>query len=634
MKRRTFVQALAMTSASLRAVGGGRGNERPNVLWLTSEDDNVSWIGCYGNPNATTPNVDRLAKEGFQYMNAFASAPVCAPSRSTWITGINAVSMGTHPMRSRYAIPHDKIRYYPDFLKDAGYYVANYPKTDYNIGGRNDKACWDNPGPPDWEALKRNQPFFQVINAGQSHESQAKHGLENTRHDPAKVKLRAYHPDLPIIRKNYARYLDCVENMDTFVGKQLKKLEEMGLADDTIVIHCSDHGGVLPRSKRYIFQSGLHSPLIVRIPGKYRHLWPAEKPGAKIDRLVSFVDMPKTWLAIANAEIPDYMQGRVFLGPRSEPEPEYHYAFRGRMDERIENARVVCTKRFLYLRDYMPYVPWMQKLLYLWEMPAAKAWDDYVKAGKANETQSRFFRPKGWTEELYDMKTDPDNVNNLIDDPEYAEVARKMRAGLRSKQIETVDAGLMPESEVCKLAHENRTTIYEMARNPRLYSTERLLDAADIALARDRANAKELKRMLADAHVGIRYWGMVGAFLLGAKKAGLAGLNDESHEIRALAAWLCVKTGEREKGLDCLRKLLEQSTYATLSVLNVLDWMGDAASPLAPVVRDMKHEQHEIYGRYAGGMLEQEKRMRRIVLEKYGIDASFLTGSARKKRKK
>jgi arylsulfatase A-like enzyme len=178
--------------------------------------------------------------------------------------------MGTQNMRSRYPIPHGEIKYYPDILRANGYYCANYPKTDYNIGGRPDKACWDNPGPVDWEALKKHQPFFQVINCGMSHESQAKYRLDKTRHSPDDVVLHKYHPDDPTIRKNYARYYDCVANMDGFEAKQLKALEEAGLAENTIVIYCSDHGGVLPRSKRFLFDSGLHSPLIIRIPEKFK----------------------------------------------------------------------------------------------------------------------------------------------------------------------------------------------------------------------------------------------------------------------------------------------------------------------------------------------------------------------------
>ena len=281
-RHRTSIVGAAAILLSLFIVPGGRGDEisgrpagRPNILWLTSEDNHVRWIGCYGNPYAETPNIDRLAEDGFRYLHCYANAPVCAPSRSTWITGLHALSTGTHHMRSRREIPHDRIPYYPDLLKKSGYYVGNDKKTDFNIGGREDGSCWDNPGKVDWKALKEHQPFFQIINTTQSHESKAHGSVDNTRHSPDDVRLSAYHPDLPDVRKTYAKYHDAVTRMDADIGAALQKLEEMGLAEDTVVIYNSDHGGVMPRSKRYLFNSGLHCPLFVRIPQKYRHLWPA-----------------------------------------------------------------------------------------------------------------------------------------------------------------------------------------------------------------------------------------------------------------------------------------------------------------------------------------------------------------------
>ncbi|MCF7817216.1 MAG: sulfatase [Kiritimatiellales bacterium] len=588
MQRRCFIQTGAVAVAGIAAAKAAVA-ERPNILWLTSEDDNVGWVGCYGNPHAETPNIDKLAAEGFQYMHAYANAPVCAPSRSTWITGIHAISMGTHPMRSRYEIPHGLIKYYPDHLRANGYYCGNTPKTDYNIGGRDDKECWNNPQKVDWAALKQKQPFFQVINSNASHESKAQGDVENTLHDPADTQLRKYHPDLPDVRKNYAKYHDAMKTMDAEIGASLQALEAAGLAGNTIVVQCSDHGGVMPRSKRFLFDSGLHCPLIIRIPEKFKALWPAEKTGMKIDRLVSFIDMPKTWLSLTGSNVPGTMQGTIFLGPHTEPEKEFHFAFRGRMDERIDNARAVCDKQFLYIRNYMPYVPWMQHLNYLWKMKATVAWDEYVTAGKASEVEARFFAPKRWTEELYDNRKDPDNVDNLIQNPEYRVVAARMRAGLRSWQETIFDAGLMPESEMVKRAAANHTTIYEMVRNPKLYNLPALINAADVALAKSSMTFPMLMQMIKDPDCGIRYWGAVGCFLVTAKPDGIdALLEDESHEVRAMAAWLLIKTGEKEKGLACMEKMLKEKSYATLSVLNIIDWMGDDGQTLIPLVQTLK----------------------------------------------
>lgn len=213
----------------------------PNILWITSEDNSADWLSCYGNPYSDTPNIDKLAKQGFQYMNCYANAPVCAPQRSTWITGVNAVSMGTHNMRSSYSIP-EEIRYYTESLRQNGYYLGNFKKMDYNIN-RDSEATWNSLKAPNWDTLKNSQPFFQVINLGSSHESRAFGDVYNTDHDPAKTKLRDFHPDVPGMRENYAHYHDAIRKMDSEVGINIKKLEEMGLAENTIVIYVSDHGG-------------------------------------------------------------------------------------------------------------------------------------------------------------------------------------------------------------------------------------------------------------------------------------------------------------------------------------------------------------------------------------------------------
>ena len=579
--------------------------ERPNILWLTSEDNSIDWVGCYGNSNAKTPNIDQLAADGFQYMHAYASAPVCAPSRSTWITGINAISMGTHPMRSRYNIPHDLIAYYPDLLRANGYTVGNDKKTDYNIGGRPDADCWDNPKKVNWATLKQQQPFFQVINTTLSHESRAFGSIEQTKHDPAHTTLRAYHPDIPDMRKNYARYHDAVARMDAAIGASLQALEAAGLADNTIVIYNSDHGGVLPRSKRFLFSSGLHCPLIVRIPEKYKALWPADQPGTPIERIVSFVDMPKTWLSLTGSEIPVALQGTIFLGNATEPEPEYYHAFRGRMDERNDNARAIGDQQYLYIRNYMPYTPWMQQLSYLWKMKATQAWVAHVASGRASEVEARFFQPKGWTEELYDTRNDPDNVVNLASNPEFELVLARMRTKLRAWQLQVHDSGLLPESEMVKRAAEHRTTIYQMVRNPALYDLPALLDAADLALVEDASNLPKLKKLLDQSDCGLRYWGMVGCFLLNDVETARPALTDDSHEVRAMAAWLLVKNGEQEAGLACLKAMLQDHSYATLKILNILDWMDhDEAAALIPFVKQLKLKNYE-------------ERMQQVLVQKF-----------------
>ena len=549
-------------------------NNRPNILWITSEDNNVNWVGAYGNDHVQTPNIDRLAFEGFKYTEVYSNAPVCAPSRSTWITGIYANSTGTQHMRSRNLIPHNKISYYPDILKEHGYYVGNANKTDYNIGGRDDKDCWDNPDSLNWGALKKRQPFFQIVNFYESHESRAQGSLENIDYDFNNVKLRAYHPDLEIIRKNYAKYHDAVSRMDNKVGEVIKNLKDNGLYENTIVIYCSDHGGVMPRSKRYLYNSGIHCPLIIRIPDAFSNLWPNQKVGSSINRLVSFIDMPKTWLSLAGVKAPDYYQGNIFLGEERESENKYHFAFRGRMDERYDEARCVHNKHFLYIKNYMPWAPWIQHLEYQWKIKAQVAWEEHVLLGKASEVQYTPFYPKTNIEELYDMKNDPDCIHNLIGNTEYKEISHELRLALREWQLDIHDTGLLLESEMNKRAKQNNLTVMEMAQDRNLYPLNKLINAADLALSGLPHNKKDLHHLIMHSDPGLRYWGAIGLFRIGDYSSAESLSNDVSDEVKAIGAWMLICDERYEDGLNILFSMLENNSDASLFILNVLDWTG------------------------------------------------------------
>ena len=573
-------------------LGGANAAEKPNILWITSEDNGVSWISCYGGKNTKTPAIDQLAKEGFRYLYCFDNAAVCAPTRSCWITGMYGISNGTQPMRSRNEIPHDKIPYYPDLLKKAGYHTSNPGKTDYNIGGRDDYEAWDlgktkgngKRSPYGWKARKEGQPFFCVYNTTTSHESKAHGAVNQVKNDPAKMTLFSYHPDLPVIRKNYAKYADAVERMDGDVAKCIATLKKDGLYEDTIIIYNSDHGGVMARSKRFLYASGVHCPLIVRIPEKYKHLYPADKPGSTVERLVSFVDMPKTWLSLAGAEIPDTFQGRVFLGKGAEAEPMHHLGFRERADERLDHVRLMRDKRFAYHKNYMPFAPAGQHLAYLWKAPATPAWEKHHRDGKTDEVTGRFFRPRV-SEEFYDNESDFDNVKNLIKDPKHQARISELKAALREKQLELFDSGLLPEGMRMRRAKENSMTIYEMVRNKKLYPLESYLDAADKALVRDAKNLDDFVKAMSDQDEGVRWWAVVGLHLLekdatSAKATLKKALKDDFHEVRMMAAWSLVKLGDYTQAMACLNDLLFKSTTNEMMLHNVLDWMGEPAFPL------------------------------------------------------
>ena len=300
--------------------------DKPNILWITCEDISP-YLGCYGNKEALTPNIDKLSEIGIRFTHAYANAPVCAVARSTILSGMYASTLGTHHMRSRPLLPPD-TPVYPKILRDAGYYCTNNSKTDYNSNlEREKKQIWNDTGnKAHWKNRPEGKPFFSVFNITITHESQLsteniKKYLERwqipkkTRVNPGDIALPPYHPDLPEIRQDWARLHDLITLMDSEVGKMLKEIEDAGLADNTIVFFYSDHGGQLARAKRFIYNVGTQVPLIVHLPKKWQYL-SKQKPGKTSDELVSFIDFPKTILSITNCEVPDKMQGTVFLGDK------------------------------------------------------------------------------------------------------------------------------------------------------------------------------------------------------------------------------------------------------------------------------------------------------------------------------
>ncbi|HUG93472.1 MAG TPA: sulfatase, partial [Planctomycetaceae bacterium] len=316
-----------------------RAPSRPNILWISCEDTGVQ-LGCYGDDYATTPNLDRFAAQGVLFENCFTHSGVCAVARSGLITGMYPISIGSQHMRSRI-VPPPYVKCFPEYLRAAGYWCTNRSKTDYNFDPP--LTAWDENSPQsrDWRGRAPGQPFFSVINLTVSHESQIRANFRGLKHDPGKVKLPPYIPDTPLTRRDRARYYDIVSEMDRQAGEILQRLEDDGLADETIVFFWGDHGEGLPRGKRWIYDSGIHVPLIVRWPGTI-------EPGSRREDLVCFLDFAPTMLSLAGVDPPAHMQGQVILGGKQAPPREYVFAHRDRMDETYDLIRAVRDRRFKY----------------------------------------------------------------------------------------------------------------------------------------------------------------------------------------------------------------------------------------------------------------------------------------------
>jgi len=559
---------------------------RPNILWITSED-NGPHLGCYGDSYARTPHLDALAARGMIYLNVWSNAPVCAPARTTIISGVYPTSTGAEHMRS-VVDPPPFLRMYPQLLRRAGYYCTNNSKEDYNL--KKPGRVWDaSSSRAHWKNRRPGQPFFAVFNHTVTHESQIRKRPHTPRHDPAKVHVPAYHPDTPEVRRDWAQYYDKISEMDALAGKNLQELQEAGLAEDTIVFYYGDHGPGLPRCKRSAINSGLRVPLIVYIPPKYRRLAPKDyTPGGKSERLVSFIDLAPTVLSLAGVRPPEWMQGRAIMGPFEQPEPDYLFGFRGRMDERIDLCRSIRDGRYVYMRNFMPHRPHGQHSAYMFQTPTTQVWKRLFDEGKLTPAQAAFWQPKA-PEELYDLQTDPEEVNNLAGSPEHQEILQRMRAALHAHMLATRDVGLLPEGEMH--ARARGSSPYEYGHDREHYPLERILRTAELASRLDMTDMPELLGALTqDADSAVRYWAAMGVLMrgpsavLGALRELRQVLKDESPHVRIVVGEALGRFGEPsdlEAALPVLLELAnlrENGLYVSVSALNAIDALGPKAA--------------------------------------------------------
>ncbi len=582
--------AAAMLVVSMPAAGA----ELPNILWITCEDTGPE-LGCYGDKYAETPNLDRLASRGMRYLHAWSNAPVCAPARTTIISGVYPTSTGAEHMRSLVSMP-GFMKMYPQLLRERGYYCTNNNKEDYNL----DKPgkVWDeSSGRAHWKNRRIGQPFFAVFNILVSHESQIRVRPHTLKHDPARAPVPAYHPDTPEVRHDWAQYYDKVTEMDAQAGKRLRELEDAGLGDKTIVFFYGDHGSGMPRSKRWPYNSGLHVPLIVHFPEKLRHLAPKEYvAGGASDRLVSFVDLAPTLLSLAGVRPPEWMQGHAFLGEFEEPPQPHLYGFRGRMDERCDMVRSVHDGRYVYVRNYMPHLIYGQYLDYMFQTPTTQVWKRLYDEGKLSPPKAYFWEPKP-AEELYDLQTDRDEVHNLVGSPEHQETLQRLRQAHGEHVLKIRDVGFLPESEQHRRAAG--TTMYEMGHDAQKYPLERILAMAELASSRKPGVTALLQQGLKDGDSGVRYWAAMGLLIRGRDAVGAArddlrsALSGPSPSVRVVAARALGQFGSDEDlalALPVLKTLAppdKNGAYVSIEALNAIDALGGKAAGLAEFLAAM-----------------------------------------------
>jgi len=575
---------VSVVAALLFAVVSANG-DKPNILWITAEDICPN-LGCYGDPDAVTPNLDKFAAQSVRYVNCFSVHPCCSPSRSCLATGVYPTRLGTFQHRGKMWVNPELGKCFPTLLRAAGYYTFNgsrggTSKLDYNFEPK-DKP-WDKIGSKEieWRHRAASQPFFGQINFGCTHQSQyGQRKLTLRVHNPATIRVPPYHPDTPAVREIWAEYHNRITQMDEQFGALLKMLDDDGLADDTIVFFFGDNGQGIPGGKVWLWDQGPHVPLIIRFPTKWKHL----SPGRVSDRLVSFLDFAPTVLSLAGVEISRYMQGVAFLGPKSGKPRRYVHAARDFHDSAdFDTSRMVRDARFHYIRNFMPHIGW-DAIQYSWQKAPfmLEEWRQLAEAGKlkADTRQACFFRRTKPVEELYDTQTDPFQMQNLAADPAHQETLGRMRAECVRWMIENRDLGLLSQYEL--YVRSEKDSPFEMGADPTRNPIRQLFVAANVT------KLPQLCALLKADDGAVRRWGALGLLALRKKAAPatealVAALRDSSPDVRMTAAEALCGLGQADVAMPVLIELLShESRIIRNETLLAICRIGPAAKPALP----------------------------------------------------
>lgn len=460
-------------SQTVRAQADRSGADRPNILWLIAEDMGPE-LGAYGQANVRTPHLDSLATQGMLFTHAFTTSPVCSPSRSALNTGMYQFTIGAHEHRSHRPddpspYPHplpEGVEIVSDWLRHAGYVTGNI--TDFPEGVSFDgtgKTDWNfsYEGRPfdtaEWTELTHHRPFYGQVNFALTHRGDQWNRADELIANPAapdEVDVPPYYPDHPVVRENWAQYLNSVMALDQRVGQVLGQLRRSGVADSTIVVFLADHGRAMPRGKQWPYDSGLQVPLIVYVPPGLDG--PAGyEAGTRSDRLVSGIDIPATTLAMAGVPDPPTMQGEVFLGPDRDAPRSFVFGGRDRGDETVDRVRTIRSRRYRYIRNYNPGRPFFQTNRYkLANYPTIWVMHDLHRRGELTPTQRFYMQPERPEEELYNVIADPHETVNLTDSMTHRSLLHQMRTRL-DRWIQRIDdRGRVPEDPEVQWYYEVR----------------------------------------------------------------------------------------------------------------------------------------------------------------------------------
>ncbi len=576
-----------MLAAAVDAAVTAAAKERPNIVWIISEDASPH-IGCYGETTIRTPHLDRLAAEGVRFTQAFVTCPVCSPSRSAMVTGMYQTTLGAHnhrsqrpvgkgsapgPFLSSYALP-SSLRLIPQLFSEAGYYVVNggTGKTDYNF--LEPEGLYRG---KDWTGRGPEQPFFALIELRGGKFRKAR---VEPMTDPAAVTLPPYYPDDPVLRADWAEYLNSWVACDHEVGQVLARLEREGVLDNTVVFFWTDHGISHARGKQFLYDEGIHVPLIVRFPD-------GRLAGTTRDDLVLQIDVAACSLALAGLPIPEYVQGRDLFAPDYQPRREIVSA-RDRCDETADCIRCVRTARFKYIRNFHPYVSHMQPNQYKDDKEIVRRMRDLYAAGKLTELQARIFAPTRPPEELYDLQADPLETHNLLtgsadEQRAHRDTANTLRLKLYQWMAETADLGLIPEPVLEELGRRHGSKYGVLLPRDRLF-----WQLIDVVEAGERRDVSVLTTALRHPHPAVRWWGATGLGLAGDVSAAAVlreRFEDEFTGVRVAAAQALCQLGHTDVGLPQIEALInDENRIVGMYALRALELIGPAARPALPAI--------------------------------------------------
>ncbi len=585
--------------------------QKPNILWVTIEDTSPQFIGCYGNPDAHTPVIDLLAKEGVRFTNAFSTGTVCSPGRSCIITGVKTYKTGTGNHRSEYPVPNF-IKGFPYYLQQEGYYTTNNSKTDYNVAnaGKFTKEAWnESSNKAGWWNRKPGQPFFSVFNFMDSHQSRTmtepyswyqKNVLEklpaNERIGDNDYKMPPFYNDSPAMRKQFARVYNSLKLTDSEIGALLKKLDDDHLRDSTIIFFYADHGEGEPRGKTNGINLGYRVPFVIWFPEMYKNLSPWGTSGVVTDELVDFEDLAPTLISLAGGKVPDYLTGRILIGKNRSKPVDHLILSADRSDNGIDLVRSVTDGKYMYSRNFMPFMPQARYIRYMEIGEIKQQMRKDLADKKLNPLQKSLFEDRP-AEFLFNIKNDVWETQNLADDPSYKSVLEKMRGQLKVEILQSHDVLLLPEYEIGLIS--KTTTPYEFRLDEQKYPVEKIFDAASLSGFRGKEVAARQIALLTSTDKFVRYWGIMGLrshrsdVLMSFSEEIKKAMSDPYPPVAVTASAIAFQKFASKQGEENLKRFCaDDNMDIALMAINYLLYVGNKE----PFIETIK-QVHEMAGR-------------------------------------